>query len=145
MLQLAQTWDNRHFFQGTDDPQIATAIAEIRETIAEISAACAPFKQRIATAETLDEQDFPPLLAALREIHQLRTALAKQLGNSEVERHIQPEELAKTQEVFLTGTTCEIESVSQIDRQMFEPFGPVTMRLIKAYGDFVMEQTAAGV
>ncbi|MEO0348544.1 MAG: aminotransferase class IV [Cyanobacteria bacterium P01_A01_bin.15] len=70
--------------------------------------------------------------------------LAKQLDISVVERHIQPEELAKTQEVFLTGTTCEIESVSQIDRQMFEPFGPVTMRLIKAYGDFVMEQTAAG-
>ncbi|MEM1242614.1 MAG: aminotransferase class IV [Cyanobacteria bacterium P01_H01_bin.26] len=69
--------------------------------------------------------------------------LAKQLGISVFERHIQPEELAKTQEVFLTGTTCEIESISQIDQQVFEPFGPVTMRLIKAYGDFAMEQTAA--
>lgn len=68
--------------------------------------------------------------------------LAKQLGLSVVERHIQPEELTQTQEIFLTGTTCEIESISQIDGQAFEPFGPVTMRLIEAYRDFVTEQTA---
>ncbi len=69
--------------------------------------------------------------------------LAKQLGIPTVERHIKPEELAQAQEVFLTGTTCEIESISQIDQQTFAPFGPVTMRLIGAYRDFVMEQTAA--
>ncbi|MEM7061979.1 MAG: aminotransferase class IV [Cyanobacteria bacterium P01_B01_bin.77] len=68
--------------------------------------------------------------------------LAKQLGLSVVERHIQPKELIQAQEVFLTGTTCEIESISQIDEQTFKPFGPVTMRLIKAYRDFVTEQTA---
>ena len=70
--------------------------------------------------------------------------LAKQLGIPVFERHIKPEELAQAQEVFLTGTTCEIESISQIDEQPFEPFGPVTMRLIEAYRDFVTEQTAAG-
>lgn len=69
--------------------------------------------------------------------------LAKTLGISVVERHIQPEELTQTQEVFLTGTTCEIESISQIDQQQFAPFGPITTRLIEAYRDFVMEQTAA--
>ena len=67
--------------------------------------------------------------------------LAKQLNIKVVERHIQPEELSQTQEIFLTGTTCEIESISQIDKQSFEPFGPVTMRLIEAYRDFVTEQT----
>ena len=70
--------------------------------------------------------------------------LAKQLDIPVFERHIKPEELAQAQEVFLTGTTCEIESVSQIDEQPFEPFGPVTMRLIEVYRDFVTEQTAAG-
>lgn len=69
--------------------------------------------------------------------------LAKQLGLSVMERHIQLEELTQTQEVFLTGTTCEIESISQIDGQTFEPFGPVTMQLIAAYRDFVTQQTAA--
>ncbi|MEO0868900.1 MAG: branched-chain-amino-acid transaminase [Cyanobacteria bacterium J06642_11] len=68
--------------------------------------------------------------------------LAQQIGLEVVERHIQPEELANTQEVFLTGTTCEIESISQIDDREFEPFGPVTMRLIEAYRDFVTAQTA---
>ena len=70
--------------------------------------------------------------------------LAKQLEIPVFERHIQPEELPQAQEVFLTGTTCEIESISQIDEQPFESFGPVTMRLIEAYRDFVTEQTAAG-
>ncbi|MFG6096430.1 branched-chain-amino-acid transaminase [Leptothoe sp. ISB3NOV94-8A] len=69
--------------------------------------------------------------------------LAKQLGIEVIERHIKPEELAQTQEVFLTGTTCEIESISQIDEQQFEAFGPITMRLIAAYRDFVTKQTAA--
>lgn len=69
--------------------------------------------------------------------------LAKQLDIPVSEGHIKPEELAQAQEVFLTGTTCEIESVSQIDKQLFEPFGPVTMRLIEAYRSFVTEQTAA--
>ncbi|MEM9484554.1 MAG: branched-chain-amino-acid transaminase [Cyanobacteria bacterium P01_F01_bin.116] len=69
--------------------------------------------------------------------------LARQLDMPVFERHIKPEELAQAQEVFLTGTTCEIESISQIDKQPFEPFGPVTMRLIEAYRDFVTEKTAA--
>lgn len=68
--------------------------------------------------------------------------LAKQLGLEVVERQIEPEELANAQEVFLTGTTCEIESVSQIDEQSFKAFGPITMRLIEAYRDFVTAQTA---
>lgn len=67
--------------------------------------------------------------------------LAKQLGLEVVERQIEPEELANAQEVFLTGTTCEIESVSQIDEQSFKAFGPITMRLIEAYRDFVTAQT----
>ena len=70
--------------------------------------------------------------------------LAKKLGIPVFERHIKPEELAQAQEVFLTGTTCEIESISQIDDQQLEPFGPVTMRLIEAYRDLVTEQTTVG-
>lgn len=70
--------------------------------------------------------------------------LARQLGLEVVERHIRPEELEKTQEVFLTGTTCEIEAISGVDGWEFEAFGPVTMRLIGAYGEFVMEETGAG-
>lgn len=68
--------------------------------------------------------------------------LAKQAGISVIERHIEPSELAQVQEVFLTGTTCEIESVSRVDDHQFQPFGPVTLRLIDAYRQFVTEETA---
>ncbi|MEM8807918.1 MAG: M3 family oligoendopeptidase [Cyanobacteria bacterium P01_G01_bin.38] len=81
MSKLRQTWDNRHFFKGTDDPQIATTLTEVKADIAQLAAACAPFTQRIEIAETLPEQDFESLIAALREIHEARTALLKRLGN----------------------------------------------------------------
>ncbi|MEM9136537.1 MAG: aminotransferase class IV [Cyanobacteria bacterium P01_F01_bin.42] len=68
--------------------------------------------------------------------------LARQLNIQVCERQIQPEEIAQAQEVFLTGTSCEIESISQVDQHTFEPFGPMTLRLIEAYKNFVTEQTA---
>lgn len=68
--------------------------------------------------------------------------LAKDLGIAVVERQIQPPELAQAQEVFLTGTTCEIESVRQVDEYSFTAFGPVTTQLIAAYKQRVMQQTA---
>ncbi|ESA34734.1 peptidase m3 [Leptolyngbya sp. Heron Island J] len=81
MLQLRQTWDNQHFFKGTDDPEIATTITHIRDQIAQLASACALFSNYIETAETLPEDEFPPLIEALRNIHQTRTALNKQLSN----------------------------------------------------------------
>ncbi|MEO1404169.1 MAG: M3 family oligoendopeptidase [Cyanobacteria bacterium J06635_1] len=81
MSKLRQTWDNRHFFKGTDDPQIVATIAEIKVDIATLAAACAPFTQQVKTADALPEEAFEPLIATLREIHQTRTALLKRLGN----------------------------------------------------------------
>ena len=69
--------------------------------------------------------------------------LAEGLGISVSERQIELMELSRAQEVFLTGTTCEIESVSQVNEYCFEAFGPVTMRLIDAYRQFVLEQEVA--
>ena len=72
-------------------------------------------------------------------------SLAKERGLEVIERHIKPEELDDAQEVFLTGTTCEIESVCQIDERDFKAFGPVTMQLIEAYRDFVTAQTTGSL
>ena len=47
-------------------------------------------------------------------------------------RHIKPEELARTQEVFLTGTAAEITPVGEIDGQKFT-VGPVTKKLMDLY------------
>lgn len=53
-----------------------------------------------------------------------------------VERHIKPEELANTQEVFLTGTAAELTPVGSIDDHQFT-VGPVTKLLMDDYSKAV--------
>ncbi len=55
--------------------------------------------------------------------------LAKRRGIQVVERAIMPDELAKAQEVFLTGSAAEITPVGEIDTYRFTP-GDVTRKLI---------------
>ncbi len=63
--------------------------------------------------------------------------LARGLGIKVVERHLQPEELANAQEVFLTGTAAEITPVGEITMSAdlthrFTP-GKITHALMDAY------------
>lgn len=60
--------------------------------------------------------------------------LARANGFTVHERHIRPEELARAQEVFLTGTAAEITPVAEIDAHMFV-VGSVTKALMAAYSD----------
>ncbi|GAA4258866.1 branched-chain amino acid aminotransferase [Azospirillum formosense] len=62
--------------------------------------------------------------------------LAKARGIEVVERHIQPDELANTQEVFLTGTAAEVTPVGQIGDHRFTP-GRVCETLVKDYDALV--------
>lgn len=62
--------------------------------------------------------------------------LAKARGIEVVERHIQPDELANTQEVFLTGTAAEVTPVGQIGDHRFTP-GRVCEMLVKDYDALV--------
>lgn len=62
--------------------------------------------------------------------------LAKQAGIKVVEREIQPEEFANTQEVFLTGSAVEVTPVGAIDDYKFT-VGPVTKRLREDYNNLV--------
>ncbi len=62
--------------------------------------------------------------------------LAKDDGIEVIERHITPDELAKAQEVFLTGTAAEITPVGQIDDHRFK-VGEISLRLMKEYGELV--------
>lgn len=62
--------------------------------------------------------------------------LARGLGFKVVERHIKPEELANTQEVFLTGTAAEVTPVGAIDDYKFT-VGSVTRQLMDAYTNLV--------
>ncbi len=68
--------------------------------------------------------------------------LAEARGFKIIERYIEPEELAHTQEVFLTGTAAEVTAVSEIDGQTFT-VGDITRTLIEDY-DKLVRASAAG-
>jgi branched-chain amino acid aminotransferase len=63
-------------------------------------------------------------------------ALAKEKGYEVVERAIMPDELEKTDEVFITGTAVEVTPVAEIDRHRFT-VGEITASLVQAYDDLV--------
>jgi branched-chain amino acid aminotransferase len=63
-------------------------------------------------------------------------ALARERGYEVVERALMPDELAKTQEIFITGTAVEVTPVSEIDEHRFTP-GEITKTLMTAYDDLV--------
>jgi branched-chain amino acid aminotransferase len=62
--------------------------------------------------------------------------LAKKRGIKVHERTIMPDELAKTQEIFLTGTAAEVTPVSGIEGHKFT-VGPVTRALMEDYDKLV--------
>ncbi|WP_225768396.1 branched-chain amino acid aminotransferase [Inquilinus sp. Marseille-Q2685] len=68
--------------------------------------------------------------------------LARRNGIEVVERHIQPEELAKATEVFLTGTAAEITPVGEIGAHRFTP-GQICKTMIDAYSAEVRKAPAA--
>ena len=64
--------------------------------------------------------------------------LAKDQGYEVVERAVMPEELAKTEEIFITGTAVEVTPVSEIDEHRFTP-GEITRSLMTAYDELVQQ------
>lgn len=62
--------------------------------------------------------------------------LARDAGIRVVERDILPEEFARTQEVFLTGSAVEVTPVGEIDDYRFT-VGPVSRRLMEDYHNLV--------
>ncbi|MGH6886902.1 MAG: branched-chain amino acid aminotransferase [Kiloniellales bacterium] len=67
-------------------------------------------------------------------------SLAKARQYKVVERAILPEELAKTQEVFITGTAVEVTPVAEIDQYRFTP-GEITKNLMDDYDQTVRAGT----
>jgi branched-chain amino acid aminotransferase len=67
--------------------------------------------------------------------------LARKRGIKVTERAIMPEELAKSQEMFLTGTAAEVTPVSEVDEYKFT-VGPVTRALMEDYDKLVNGKAA---
>lgn len=68
--------------------------------------------------------------------------MARARGIEVVERTIMPEELAKADEVFLTGTAAEVTPVSEIDDYRFT-VGPIARQMIEDYDAAVRLRKAA--
>jgi branched-chain amino acid aminotransferase len=68
--------------------------------------------------------------------------LAQARGIEVIERAILPEELARTQEIFITGTAAEVTPVGEIDGQTFT-VGEITRELMTAYSDLVRNHEKA--
>ena len=66
--------------------------------------------------------------------------LARARGIEVVERHIQPDDLARTDEVFLTGTAAEVTPVNTVGEHSFE-VGAITRQLVEDF-DAVTRQPA---
>lgn len=67
--------------------------------------------------------------------------LARKRGIKVTERAIMPDELAKSQEMFLTGTAAEVTPVSEVDEYKFT-VGPVTRALMEDYDKLVNGKAA---
>ncbi|WP_299624985.1 branched-chain amino acid aminotransferase [Pelagibius sp.] len=68
--------------------------------------------------------------------------LAKQRGYEVIERALMPEELDRTQEVFITGTAVEVTPVSEIEGRHFTP-GEITRTLMTDYDALVRAHAPA--
>jgi branched-chain amino acid aminotransferase len=68
--------------------------------------------------------------------------LARKRGYEVIERPIMPDELSKTDEIFVTGTAAEVTPVGQIDEHNFQ-VGPITRNLLADYEALVREPAAA--
>jgi branched-chain amino acid aminotransferase len=69
-------------------------------------------------------------------------ALARARQIEVVERTLMPDELAKTDEVFVTGTAAEITPVGEIDGRTFK-VGPITRALREDFSKLVRRTTPA--
>jgi branched-chain amino acid aminotransferase len=65
-------------------------------------------------------------------------SLARRGQMKVIERQIEPSELAKATEVFLTGTAAEVTAVREIGPHRFTP-GTITETLMRAYDDLVLQ------
>jgi branched-chain amino acid aminotransferase len=66
--------------------------------------------------------------------------LAKARGVEVIERHLEPKELTRADEVFLTGTAVEVTPVREIDEHGFE-VGPITRQLIADFDALTRQPT----
>jgi branched-chain amino acid aminotransferase len=79
----------------------------------------------------------PPQSASILDGINRRSAIqiARDLGYEVVERDIMRSELVQADEIFLTGTACELTPVREVDDHTIGPPGPVTKDVQRVFED----------
>ena len=90
------------------------------------------------------DEDFVGLGQFLRHdgaLDHLDAALARRRQYKIVERAVWPKDLARAQEVFLTGTAAEVTPVGEVGEHKFTP-GEITRNLMEDYATLVRAKPA---
>jgi branched-chain amino acid aminotransferase len=79
----------------------------------------------------------PPQSASILDGINRRSAIqiARDLGYEVIERDIMRSELVQADEIFLTGTACELTPVREVDDHTIGPPGPVTKDVQRVFED----------
>ncbi len=78
---LLQTWDNKQFFRGSDDPKITSGVAQIKREIEALTKLCEPFGDRIENADIIPAADFVAVIQDVKAIHTQRSSIVERLSN----------------------------------------------------------------
>jgi oligoendopeptidase F len=132
MPELLQTWDNRTFFSASDDPAIAQQIQELKTAISQLAQDCQPFADRLNQADTLQVQDYAPLIAQIATLHQRRNATIEQLSNLSTFLYscfsVNAQDLA---------ANASLPTIQQLGSQMDQALKPLEIFLLRASDDFI--------
>ena len=84
MSKFRQTWDNHHFFSGSDDPQIEKLVSQLKQDIVDLGDRCAPFTELVERTDPISDDELQTIIETIHIIHQQRSRLLEKLGNIRV-------------------------------------------------------------
>ncbi|NET31787.1 MAG: M3 family oligoendopeptidase [Cyanothece sp. SIO1E1] len=134
MTPLLQTWDNRQFFSGSDDPLIEATVHDVKANIAQLATACAPFANQVDAAAELPESTFADLMAKIRAIHKQHTLIVEQLSNTST--FIQSVFSVDTQDI---EASTWLPALQQVDAELQQALKPLDVFLMRAGEDFIQK------
>ncbi|NET50249.1 MAG: M3 family oligoendopeptidase [Merismopedia sp. SIO2A8] len=131
MPQFRQTWDNSHFFKGSDDPQIKIAMVQLKQDISELRDRCSRFLEQADLSEHFDHDITSPeittLIETIRGLHNQRTVIRHALGNLRV--FISSTLSGNSQDA--NATSC-FPTLQQLAAELAQAIKPLEVFLIRA-------------
>lgn len=128
-LAFPQIWDNRHFFSGTDDPVIATAVEALKTDVAALKTACLPFASTIELLEiagAIALAEYPALTDQVRAIYQQHSQVLERLGN--VRTYISTALSTDTQDANANSWMPKLQKLSADLSEAMTPFDVFLLR-----------------